>query len=502
MHAFFGWFGRRTWMFFLMGFALAILLIFSGNKAVEATSTDEYCASCHDVHPQATAAWKRSTHYDNKRGVVVHCVECHLPPAGLPKFTTKVTTGVRDIYGTLFMDVSAINWEEKSRVENAVHHTFESSCLHCHKNLFPIGLTEEGQQAHLYYDNNRTNLNCLNCHIGVGHYSEATRHARNVYFGSSTEAAGVIYHEPARVDEFENFTERVPGTGISFDMIAVDGGKFMMGSPESEDLRDNDEGPVHEVKVDPFFIGRLEVSWDEYLAFFSETGGEGRMSEEEVAEKNVDGISGPTPPWGAPDQGWGKGKRPAITMSYYAATVYCDWLSKKTGKTYRLPTEAEWEYAARGGTEGPYFFSGEASDYTSEGFFKKFFGADTAMINTYAVYRENSRGKTAEPEAVHPNPFGIKNMLGNVAEFCSDVYHPAYGNMDDSPGNGEHVIRGGSYKSDARDLRCAARDYTRTADWLKTDPQMPKSKWWYSDQVHVGFRVVCEPGSTMIQKIK
>ncbi len=208
--------------------------------------------------------------------------------------------------------------------------------------------------------------------------------------------------------------------------MAVPAGKFMMGSPETEHLRDADEGPVHEVRVAPFFMSELEVTWDEYLAFFSETGGEGRMSEEEQAKKSVDGISGPTPPWGAPDQGWGKGQRPAITMSYYAATVYCQWLSQKTGKNYRLPTEAEWEYAARAGQTGPYFFPGNAKKYTSEGFSRKIFGSDTSVINRYAIYKENSRGKTALPEDVLPNRFGLKNMAGNVAEFCSDVYQPDY----------------------------------------------------------------------------
>jgi len=106
-----------------------------------------------------------------------------------------------------------------------------------------------------------------------------------------------------------------------------------------------------------------------------------------------------------------------------------------------------------------------------------------------------------------PNPFGLKNTSGNVAEFCSDYYSPtAYRNDSTDmvnpkgPARGsEHVIRGGSFKSDARDVRSAARDYTKTKAWLVTDPQIPKSIWWYSDCIDVGFRVVCEADSSLRQ---
>lgn len=102
---------------------------------------------------------------------------------------------------------------------------------------------------------------------------------------------------------------------------------------------------------------------------------------------------------------------------------------------------------------------------------------------------------------VKPNPFGLINMSGNVAEFCSDIYRPgSYSFFEatgaDNPENQgegtEHVVRGGSYLSKAGELRSANRDYTRTTSWLRTDPQVPKSIWWYSDCFHVGFRVVCE----------
>ena len=103
------------------------------------------------------------------------------------------------------------------------------------------------------------------------------------------------------------------------------------------------------------------------------------------------------------------------------------------------------------------------------------------------------------------NAFGLKNMLGNVAEFCLDYYSPdiykeRQGLVKDPRGpqkGTERVIRGGSFKSDAKDVRSATRNYTKTKAWLVTDPQMPKSIWWYSDCVDVGFRVVCEPDETI-----
>ena len=218
-----------------------------------------------------------------------------------------------------------------------------------------------------------------------------------------------------------------------------------------------------------------------------------------------DAISGPTPPYGIPTQGWGGGKRPAITMSQYAAQTYCQWLSKSTGKKYRLPTEAEWEYACRAGTETPYFFEGEPKRFSGKGLRPKIFGIDTTLISRFVVYAHNSGGKTQEPSMVQANPLGLKNMSGNVLEYCSDWYaQDAYEGTEtkvtnpQGPQNGtEHVVRGGYYASEAGDLRSAARASTDSEAWLKTDCQQPKSMWWYSDFKAIGFRVVCEPDSAM-----
>jgi formylglycine-generating enzyme required for sulfatase activity len=342
----------------------------------------------------------------------------------------------------------------------------------------------------------------------VGHFDKYVKHLRNASFGVTASADQTLFTEPASVAKFENFNETIPGTNVSFKMVALPGGSFKMGSPENEPLRKPDEGPVHQVALSPFWIGEIEVSWDEYMAFFRATSSQGRTEGQVIKNNKVDAISGATPPWGAPDQGWGKGKHPAITMSWHAANIYCKWLSKVTGKKYRLPTEAEWEYACRGGTITPYFFDADPKKLTSAGFFKKIFRPDTANIASRVVYKVNSLAKTKEPSDVRSNPFGLKNMSGNVAEFCSDFYSSG-GYKADSTGfvnpkgplNGpEHVIRGGSFKSDAKDVRSASRDFTKTKAWLVTDPQMPKSIWWYSDCIDVGFRVVCEPDSSIINK--
>jgi formylglycine-generating enzyme len=303
-------------------------------------------------------------------------------------------------------------------------------------------------------------------------------------------------------DAFIDYTETIPGTDVSFQMVAVPGGIFSMGSPDTEPGRREDEGPQRRVQVSSFWMGKFEVSWGEFDAYYSQRATPARNQWEDAPQ--ADAVTGPTPPYGAPDQGWGKGLRPAITMTHYAARRYCEWLSEITGRTYRLPTEAEWEYAARAGTSTPYFFQTEGSSSRLQRLRNNLRGGlvDEEMLGRYAVFRANSRLRTQPPTGREPNPFGIHDMYGNVKEFCADWYDPqvlaSYPSdrivVDPTgPETGrERVVRGGSFRSEAADLRSAARDHTRHNHWLRGDPQMPRSVWWYSDATDVGFRVVRE----------
>lgn len=482
----------------LTGVLIGVVLLLGFNKVVEVTSTDDFCNSCH-FHPHSTETWELSKHYNTESGTIVHCVECHLPPKGEGYLPAKVATGLRDVYAAIFKDSASFNWELKSRPENAVHFAKDVSCVHCHQNLYPLELEREGMDAHFYYEQQKGEVACIKCHIDAGHYHDGVIHAANVTFGESDQLPDTLYMEPTELSGFEDYIERIPLSAVSFAMKAIPGGTFTMGAVEGDKYAQADESPAREVTLDPFFMGEIEVSWDEFLTWYSQTSAEGRTTDIGILE-GVDGLSGATPPYGNPDQGWGKGTLPAITMSYYAAEKYCEWLSLVCGKTYRLPTEAEWEYAARAGTNSVYFFEGTAKDYAKEGLKAKLFGTDTSIINRYVIYMENSGARSQTPDKVLPNPFGLRNMLGNVAEFCKDYYlEDAYlsnpgplSNPVITSGGEEHVIRGGSFLSNSDELRISDRNKTNNESWLRTDPQIPKSLWWYSDCYHVGFRVVCE----------
>jgi formylglycine-generating enzyme required for sulfatase activity len=295
---------------------------------------------------------------------------------------------------------------------------------------------------------------------------------------------GTVKHLHARITanakatteaEMKPYTEKIPHTDISFEMLPIPGGEFTMGTPESESGRGPDEGPPRKVKIDPFWMGKHEVSWDEYRLFmFSQL-----AKEDANKDEVVDAVSRPTRPYVEMSFGMGINGYPAISMTQHAANKYAEWLSAKTGNFYRLPTEAEWEYACRAGTATAYSF-----------------GDDASKIGEYAVYSDNSEGKYAKVGTKKPNPWGLHDMHGNVMEWTLDQYDPeGYSKLGtDNPWNVStqpypQAVRGGSWLDAPEQLRCGAR-VGSDPSWKQQDPQLPKSIWYHTDAQGLGFRLV------------
>ena len=279
----------------------------------------------------------------------------------------------------------------------------------------------------------------------------------------------------------------IPGTDIEFEMIPIPAGKFKLGSPADEADRRDDEGPQVEISVEPFWMGKCEVTWAEYKAFMNTYDIFKSFDNKKmrvVNQSNVaDTITAPTPLYdstftyllGEED------RQPAVTASHYAAKQYTKWLSLMSGNIYRLPTEVEWEYACRAGTTTPYSFG------------------DASNIDDYAWHYENSDEGYQEVGTKKPNPWGLHDMHGNVAEICLDQYEEdAYSKFKSKDAEDcivwttkmfPNVIRGGSWESDPPDLRSAAR--MQTEDWREEDPNLPRSPWWFTDEpaLAVGFRL-------------
>ncbi len=330
----------------LGGLAIGVCAMLAVGGAMSRTSTNEYCMSCH-YHEQADADWKKSEHYNSESGVVTDCASCHLPPKEngyLRYYMIKARMGAKDLWAKMTKDKDEINWDSKRTLEHGSKIVYNESCEKCHVNLFPTGITDDGITAHLYYEENarKLNLQCISCHLNTGHDMPGYEHKRLEGKVMDT-GGGEKYDSVAVVASFANFTETVPGTTAAIRMVAVPGGEFTIGSPDNEPFRSADEGPRKKVRISPFFMGEVEVTWHQFWAFYNETMSEGRTPPEKIFANNnrpdVDAVSGPTPPFGFPDQGWGMGERPAITMTDYAAETFCQWLSLKTGRNYRLPTE-------------------------------------------------------------------------------------------------------------------------------------------------------------------
>jgi formylglycine-generating enzyme required for sulfatase activity len=276
--------------------------------------------------------------------------------------------------------------------------------------------------------------------------------------------------------QLKAYEQTIPDTDVKFKMVPVTAGSFMIGSPANEKGRDSDEGPQKKVQVSAFWMGATEVTFAEWDAFFK------NMDIPQTKNISVDAVSRPTAQY--IDLTWGMGRddrQPTNSMSQQAALMYCKWLYEKTGIFYRLPTEAEWEYACRAGTKTAAPFGNDPNQLASYGFFKGI-----------------SEGKFQETASLKPIGWGLYDMLGNLSEWTLDQYLPdAYAKLAPNakdplapPGSKyPRVARGGSYMDDANELRCANR-IASDAAWNKRDPQIPKSKWWLTDGMYVGFRLV------------
>ncbi|MGB7160660.1 MAG: SUMF1/EgtB/PvdO family nonheme iron enzyme [Tepidisphaeraceae bacterium] len=239
--------------------------------------------------------------------------------------------------------------------------------------------------------------------------------------------------------------DSIPGQLVTFDMIKVPAGKVTVKTVD---------GKTQEVDIKPVWIGKTEVTWDEYDVF---------MFQLDVNEKDkaagTEAKSRPSKPYGAPDFGFGHKGLPAMCITAHSADMYCQWLSKKTGKKYRLATEAEWEYACRAGR------TGDAKLTPDE-------------MGKAGWYYDNSEDKAHPVAKKAANAWGFFDMLGNVREWVTGL-------------DGKPITAGGSWDDDAENIGCHVRQQQKP-EWNKTDPQSPKSRWWLSDGSMIGFRIVRE----------
>ncbi len=278
-----------------------------------------------------------------------------------------------------------------------------------------------------------------------------------------------------RNNDFTSYHQEIKNTTQGFDMQPIPEGKFLFGSPENEANRDVNEGPQKEVNISAFWMSKYEVTWDLYLIY---------QNRELEIDPNlaIDAVSRPTKPYVEMSFGQGKnGGFPVCNVTQYAARSFCKWLYQKTGIFYRLPTEAEWEYAARAGTNSAWYF-----------------GDDEQQLRDHAWYYVNSDGAYKKVGEKKPNPWGLYDMYGNVAEWTSDEF---VRDWHDELLNGvkdpkvvperlyPHTIKGGHWDDDADRLRSAARTGS-TPKLKQMDPQIPRSDWWLTNAPFLGFRLV------------
>ena len=273
-----------------------------------------------------------------------------------------------------------------------------------------------------------------------------------------------------------NYVEIIDGSDLQINMVYLSGGEYVMGSPAKERGRKKDEGPRHTVSLSPFWISSYEITWDLYELFLNNVD-QKRVENRGPINLDIDGVSSATMPYVNHNQLG----HPVINITQYGASQFCKWLTAKTGNYYRLPTEAEWEFACRSSTETTYSF-----------------GNSGRKINQFGWYKKNSDGKLQKIGLKRPNGYGLYDMHGNAAEWVLDSYDPeAYIKRKKGPHNPmvimkalyPRVVRGGSYKDSLSNVRSSSRGFS-SKRWKQRDPQVPKSLWWHTNAKHVGFRIV------------
>jgi len=248
------------------------------------------------------------------------------------------------------------------------------------------------------------------------------------------------------------FWQEIPVAAFKFEMLSIPG------------------DPSRDIK--PFWISKTEITWEAFDVFVYRLD-EQVAASEAAAQTGVDAVTRPTKPYLPPDRGFGHEGYAAITMSHKNAAAFCAWLSEKSGRHYRLPTEQEWEYACL--SKDPVTihddFAWQGDDYGAR---------DLQSLGEYAWFASNADGMPHPVSTKLPNLWGLCDMHGNVAEW-----------VDGS--DGRPVVKGGSYLDPAEKLKISARMPNDPA-WNASDPQIPKSQWWLANAPFIGFRVVCDDG--------
>ncbi|HAC91478.1 MAG TPA: transcriptional regulator [Planctomycetaceae bacterium] len=281
----------------------------------------------------------------------------------------------------------------------------------------------------------------------------------------------------------------IPGSEVIVQMVPLPGGVFQMGSQAES------ESPQVQVQVPPMWVARTETTWREYELYMSmyRLFNSLASKKQRVAEKagQVDAVTAPTELYDSTftyEHGQ-EPELPAVTMTQYAAKQYTKWLSKLTGHQYRLPTEAEWEYACRGGSTSAYSF-----------------GDDERELDQYAWFADNSDESPHPVAQKKPNAYGLYDMHGNVMEWTIDNFGDnGYQSLAELPQPlpvmqtvrwpsqiEGRVVRGGSWQDFAADCRCASRlPSDEDSKWKEEDPNLPLSPWWYTNDPTrgLGFRV-------------